>query len=236
MKVKEWLLSVPGVFIAAAALTLIVLAESMFPAWSPYFMVYAALAIILPLVLGTYPFGSFAEVIRKHWRLTLGVFLAAVIVDQGLAGWAYQRILDSFGVGANPFYSLEAALKTLADGAAFKFGISPEAAMALYAVFLLLWAPVGEELFYRGYMQGALRSPLGFGGSALASAAFFGIRHATHFFFLYPRIPWGAAAAWVVSAFVFGLFMSFLCEKTRSLFPPILVHAGVNLVGFLLLL
>jgi len=43
-----------------------------------------------------------------------------------------------------------------------------------------------------------------------------------------------AAASWVAGAFVFGLFMSYLYEKTRSLYPVILVQAGVNLIEILL--
>jgi membrane protease YdiL (CAAX protease family) len=62
------------------------------------------------------------------------------------------------------------------------------------------------------------------------SAAFFGIRHATHLFFLWPNVPWIAAASWAAGAFVFGLFMSYLYEKTRSLYPLMLVHAGVNII------
>ena len=230
MTLKNWLLTVGGALVVATVLTLIVLAESIFPPWAPYFMVYAALAVIIPLVAGTYPFGSFREVFRTHWKLILGVFALAVVVDQGVAGWLYQRVLDMFGVGAHPFYSLDAALETLAEGAAFKFGVSPDAALGLYALFIVLWAPIGEELFYRGYLQGVLRSKWGFAASALVSAAFFGIRHATHFFFLYPQVPWVAAASWVVSAFAFGLFMSYLFEKTRSLYPLIVVHAAVNLI------
>lgn len=234
MKRKNWFLSVPGALTTAAVLTLTALAESYFPPWAPYFIVYAVLAILIPLALGSCAFGSFREAIGGHWKLILGVFALAVIVDQGIAGWLYQRVLDVFGAGGDPYYSLDAALEKLADAAAGKFGISPDAALGLYALFILLWAPIGEELFYRGYLQGALRSAGSFRASAPVSAVFFGIRHATHFFFLYPDIPWVAAASWAASAFVFGLFMSYLYEKTRSLYPLILVHAGVNLLEIVL--
>jgi membrane protease YdiL (CAAX protease family) len=220
--------------VTAALLTLIVLAESMFPPWAPYFIIYAALAIIIPLALKTVQFGSFRNVLRSHWKLILGIFLAAFMVDQGIFTGLYQSILDVFGVGGDAFYSLSAATRVLADEAARKFHITSDTAMALYALFLIVWAPIGEELFYRGYMQGTLRAFFGFKASALVSAAFFGIRHATHLFFLWPNVPWVAAASWVVGAFVFGLFMSYLYEKTRSLYPVMLVHAGVNLIETLL--
>ncbi len=230
MGLKTWLLSRMGVFGVGTGLTLIVLAESIFPPWAPYFIIYALLALFIPLALRTYQLGSFRAVMRDHWRLTLGVFVIVVICDEGIFTWLYERILAGLGLGGNPLYSLNAALEALADKAATKFGITSDAAMLLYALFVLVWAPVGEELFYRGYMQGVLRRFGSYKASALASAAFFGIRHATHLFFLWPDVPWVAAGSWVVGAFVFGLFMSYLYEKTHSLYPPVLVHLGVNLI------
>jgi membrane protease YdiL (CAAX protease family) len=168
--------------------------------------------------------------LRTHWKLILGIFLLALAVDEGIFTLLYQRILDGFGVGGNTFYSLNAAVNVMTGAAAKKLNISQDAALMLYALFLVVWAPIGEELFYRGYMQGVLRKVGGFRMSALVSAAFFGIRHATHLFFLWPNVPWVAAASWVVGAFVFGLFMSYLYEKTRSLYPTMLVHAAVNII------
>lgn len=234
MKLKSWFLSGTSVVGIGVVLTLIVLGESIFPPWAPYFIVYAFLAIFIPLALKTYAFGSFRAVLRSKWKLILGIFVVAVIWDGGIATWLYQRILDGFRVGGNPFYSLNAAIEVLTGEAARKFSITRDTALGLYALFIVVWAPIGEELFYRGYMQGALRQSRSFKVSALVSAAFFGIRHATHLFFLWPNVLWIAAASWVVSAFVFGLLMSYLYEKTGSLYPPMLVHAGVNLIGIVL--
>jgi membrane protease YdiL (CAAX protease family) len=209
---------------------LIVLTESIFQPWAPYFIIYAILAIVIPLVLKTYQFGSFGTVFRSHWKLILGIFVLALVVDEGIFTLLYQRILDGFGVGGNAFYSLHAAVNVMPGAAAKKLYISPDAALMFYALFLVVWAPIGEELFYRGYLQGVLRKNGGFRMSALVSDAFFGLRHATHLFFLWPNVPWVAAASWVVGAFVFGLFMSYLYEKTRSLYPTMLVHAAVNII------
>jgi membrane protease YdiL (CAAX protease family) len=234
MKLRTWLLSETGVIGTGTVLTLIVLAESIFPPWAPYFIVYAFLAILIPLALRTYQFGSFRTVLKTHWRLILGIFVVAVIWDIPITTWLYERVLVRFGVSGNPFYSLDAALEVLADAAARKFGITADTAFMLYGLFILIWAPVGEELFYRGYMQGALRQHASFNVSTLVSAAFFGIRHATHLFFLWPNVPLVAAVNWTVGAFVFGLLMSYLYEKTHSLYPPMIVHVGINLVETIL--
>jgi membrane protease YdiL (CAAX protease family) len=157
MKLKAWFLSSTGVMVIATLLTLIVLAESIFPPWAPYFIVYAFLAILIPLVLKTYQFGSFRTVLRSHWKLILGIFIVALIVDGGIFTLLYQRILDSLGIGGNPLYSLNAAIEVMAGEAARKFNVTRDTALLLYSLFLVVWAPIGEELFYRGYMQGALR-------------------------------------------------------------------------------
>ena len=234
MKIQNRLLSKIGIIGIATALTIIVLVESIFPPWAPYFIIYAILAILIPWLLRTYQFGSFWTVLKNNWQITLIIFAIAFILDEGIFTWLYEHILIGLGLGGNPYYSVDAALGLIASNAAQKFNITPDQAMMLYALFILAWAPIGEELFYRGYIQGALRKHGSFRMSALVSATFFGIRHATHFFFLWPNIPLAAAISWAVSTFVFGLLMSYLYEKTHSLFPPMLVHLGVNLVELIL--
>lgn len=230
MKLKAWLLSCKGCIAAGMALTLIVLAESIFPPWAPYFIIYAFLAILIPLLLKTYSFGAFRNVMRSGWLLTLGVFAIALVVDQGVFTRLYEWVLAVLGLRGDVFFSLDAALTTVAAKAAGKFNITQDMAMTLYALFILIWAPIGEELFYRGYMQGTLRRCYSFNISALVSAAFFGIRHMTHLFFLWPDVPYIAACIWALSAFIFGLLMSWLYERTRSLYPVILSHAVINVI------
>jgi membrane protease YdiL (CAAX protease family) len=233
MKIKRRLLSGSGAIWLSVVLTAVVLFESKWTPWAPYFIIYAVLAVFFPLYLRAGRFGSVADTFRRHWKLIAGVLLAAIFFDEVVFHWLYQRVLGAFGVGADPFYSLDAAIGVMITAVSAKFRISSDAARMLYAFFILVWAPVGEELYYRGYLQGVLRRTRGFGASALISSFFFGIRHATHLFFLWPAVPWAAAAAWVTGAFVFGLWMNWLYEKTNSLYPPMLVHVVVNVVELL---
>ena len=83
MKIRNWLLTERGVVWTSIILTIIVLLESRIAPWSPYFIVYAAMAIAIPIVLKTYRFGSFRDAMRKYWKifiaiLVLGVFFLAV--------------------------------------------------------------------------------------------------------------------------------------------------------------
>jgi len=229
-QLKPWLLSSGGVVTVAALLTLIVLAESFLLPWSPYFAVYAVLAIAIPLGLKTYKLGRFRTVMASAWLLTLGIFVLDLLWDQGVWGWLYQRVLDGFGVGADPFWSIDAAMEAMLQKTVPDLGISLETSQMILALLMLVWAPVGEELFYRRYVYGALRRRHGFWAAALTSATFFGVRHAAHFFYLWPQVAWGAAAAWALSTFAYGIYISYLYEKTGSLYPPIVEHVLINVV------
>jgi hypothetical protein len=228
----SWLLTKRGAISVATALTALVLAESIWLPLAPYFVLYAILAILIPLFLRTYQFAPIGATLKNHWKWIIGVFALDFMWGQVFNG-LYERVLVNWKLDGNPFYSLNAAIDVLANAAAHKFAITPDVALTIYALFILLWAPVGEELFYRGYLQGVLRRSWGFKPAALVSAAFFGIRHATHLFFLWPDVPVAAACIWVVSAFGSGLLMSYLYEKTRSLLPPMLVHAALNVIEIL---
>lgn len=232
-KTKNWLLTTNGVIGISTLLTSIVLVESIFPPWAPYFIVYAILAILIPSVLKTARFGSFRTALTSHWKIFLGCLVVAVIWDQGIFTQLYEYSLNRLGIGNDPFYSLNTASEILLDAAATKLDITVDSATILYALFVLVWAPIGEELFYRGYIQEVLRDTKGFRVAALVSAAFFGIRHATHLFFLWPNVPLVAAGIWSINAFGGGLLFSYLYEKTNSLYLPMLVHAGTNIVGII---
>ncbi len=230
MKLKTWLLSSSGVLVVSTVLTLIVLAESRFPPWAPFFIIYAVLAIVIPLALKTYQFGRFRTVMASAWLLTLAIFALDVIWDQGVWTWLYERVLTSLGIGSDPFYSVSAAMDVMLQKTVPDLGISLDTSQMILAFFMLIWAPIGEELFYRGYVYGTLRKRHSFWAAALISAAFFGVRHATHFFYLWPSVPWVAAGVWTVSTFGYGIYISYLYEKTDSLYPPILEHILINIV------
>jgi membrane protease YdiL (CAAX protease family) len=231
MKIRNWLLTERGVVWTSIILTIIVLLESRIAPWSPYFIVYAAMAIAIPIVLKTYRFGSFRDAMRKYWKIFIAILVLGVFFDKVVFTWLYQWGLDRFGVGGDPFYSLNAAIVDMIDAVAVKFSVTPDSAQMLYAFFVIIWAPVGEELYYRGYLQGVLRRTRGFTFAAIVSSIFFGIRHATHLFFLWPDLPWVAMACWVAGAFVFGLLMNYLYERSQSLYLPMLVHFLVNIIG-----
>jgi membrane protease YdiL (CAAX protease family) len=90
----------------------------------------------------------------------------------------------------------------------------------------VVWAPVFEELAFRGLLYPTLRLRLPPWPAALLSAALFGVAHGY-------GLQGFAAVTWSGMVWALGY------ERTRSLLPGILAHAASNLLattGFLLLL
>jgi hypothetical protein len=90
----------------------------------------------------------------------------------------------------------------------------------------VVWAPVFEELAFRGLLFPTLRLRLTGWSAALLSAAIFGIAHGY-------GVQGFAAVTWS------GMIWALGYQGTRSLLPGMLAHAASNLLAtatFLLLL
>jgi len=75
-------------------------------------------------------------------------------------------------------------------------------------------APVGEELFFRGFVFGGFRPRYGWQKAAVLSAALFAAVHLRWFTFL-PEL-------------VLGYLLAYLYERSNSIWPGMLLHAGLN--------
>lgn len=75
-------------------------------------------------------------------------------------------------------------------------------------------APLGEEVFFRGYLLPALAEPWGRSGAVLLSSAAFAAIH-------------GHAAA-LPAYFVYGVGLALAARRTGSLMVPIVAHSVVN--------
>ena len=221
-----------AILVLTTALTVLVWLESFLPPWAPFFLIYAILAIAIPLWARSYRLGSAKEAFITRWKLFLALLTLTLLVDLGLS-LTYELALHAIGLAGHPYYDLGAALEALARAAAKRFGTTPEVAILIYALYILIWAPVGEELFYRGYMYGGLRERWHPVAAALVSSAFFGIRHATHLALLSP-FPVLAASWWAFHAFCFGLVMAYAYERSGTLYVPAAAHFIANLVSLLL--
>jgi membrane protease YdiL (CAAX protease family) len=88
--------------------------------------------------------------------------------------------------------------------------------LALLATNYILFAPIAEELLFRGWIYTGLRRGLGFGATLLATSL------------LFAAIHWEPRHMALVLPLAFAL--GFIRERTGSIKPTIALHAGYNLV------
>ncbi len=133
----------------------------------------------------------------------------AVAVVYLLIG-AYIRVIDASGLEA--LKGQPAVLDaTSRDGIA----------MALYGVTTVVAAPLGEEVFYRGFVFGGFAS-WGFWPAAAVSSALFAISHLD--------------ASTLIPFTLVGITLCWLYWRSGSLWDAIAFHSMFNLLSFILLL
>ena len=92
-------------------------------------------------------------------------------------------------------------------------------------ILVSLLVGFAEELLFRGVVQPALESPLGWLGAIVVSNVLFGLAH------FYSR-------AYVVAAALLGVYMGLMLDAgtERNLLTPMLTHAVYDYVAFLLVM
>lgn len=86
---------------------------------------------------------------------------------------------------------------------------------------IVIFAPMSEELLFRGLLFGELKKNINVYIAGLLQATLFGIIHG--------NIIWG------IIAFLSAVFYAFLFERFNSIFAPLVGHMSVNLLAFILL-
>ena len=86
----------------------------------------------------------------------------------------------------------------------------------LNTLVIAFWAPFAEEVFFRGFLLGALVWRVGPMRAALISSAIFAAAH--------------VSIGTMIPIFVIGMLLSWLYLKTRSLWPPLTAHMAQNLI------
>jgi membrane protease YdiL (CAAX protease family) len=95
--------------------------------------------------------------------------------------------------------------------------------LALLAPIVILAAPFGEEIFFRGFLYQSLRRRFSVWPAAVLSGIFFGLVHlgGVAFFLIVP------------SLIAVGIGLALVFERRRSLLASMAAHAAFNLVGYL---
>ncbi|MCL4766926.1 MAG: CPBP family intramembrane metalloprotease [Hyphomicrobiaceae bacterium] len=95
----------------------------------------------------------------------------------------------------------------------------------LFALVIVVGAPLSEEILFRGFLQSALaQTRLGYFGAALLTTLAWTVLHA------------GYSGLGLLEVFIAGLFFSWLLWRTGNLWVPLVCHAFYNGVVLLALL
>lgn len=229
-----------GVIAIGILVTGVALLDTVVAPWSPFILAHAALALALPILWGTWSFGRLATVRRSSWAL---VIIVPIVFQIGAGLWddmLWPGIVRLAGVdpaaSTGSYHTLTAALPAVFEAGAARLGWPVERVTWAYFGFIVLWAGLGEELFYRGYVYGTLRKRgVGAVRAAIVSSALFGVRHAAQLAPVHPY-PLAAAISWVAIAFVIGLALAWIYDRCASLWPAVLAHYFFNLIPLLGLL
>ena len=96
----------------------------------------------------------------------------------------------------------------------------------LAGILIVIVAPISEEIFFRGFLFNGFRRGVPTIAAAVLASAIWGIFHYTG------AGTWGV----VLQITVFGFWLSWLYERTGSIYPTMAVHAVNNAIAFAVLI
>jgi membrane protease YdiL (CAAX protease family) len=208
------LVTPPAIGVALLAMLVAALENTIAP-WAPFYVVYAALALCIPLLLRESGLRNLRRPPLRYWLIACGLAVAL------------QALFRLMTTGAD-LPGMFGRVFTVAGG---RLAAKPETLAKWYVIFVQIWAGLGEEVFYRGYLQRNLRRRFGPLVSIGVASLMFASRHYTQVLIVWPRVDWGPATIWVAGAFVVGVAWGALYERSGSLWPSIVCHYLFNILG-----
>jgi uncharacterized protein len=161
----------------------------------------------------------------KHYLIAIAAGTALALVCYGL-GWLL------FGLSAdNWFVSIKSSYFNTMDTT----GKSIILLFIIFTIPALLFSPVGEEIFFRGFLQEALATKFSYSKAMVIDSLFFALIHLFHHgivkdgagvIHVYPL----SGFIWVLLMFLSAMVFAVLKRKSNSIFPAIVAHTVFNLV------
>lgn len=146
----------------------------------------------------------------KRWLLILPVagFTAAMGFNHVVPGVfvVLGELAESLGISIDFYESYNEVSQILYSGP-----------LLIQILASSVAAPLIEEFLFRGLLYKRIRTYLKMVPSMLISAVIFGLMHGNVVQFLY--------------AFILGLFFAFVYEKFKTIWAPVIFHAGANLIA-----
>lgn len=101
-----------------------------------------------------------------------------------------------------------------------------------FTLVAILFSPVGEEIFFRGFLQKVLEDRHGRTRATLMEAALFALAHLCHHGILVTAagivVQPVSGALWVAQMFLLSLLFAWLRRRSDSIVPAIAAHAAFN--------
>jgi len=213
--------------------------------------------LVIAVTLGLHQAGVIPHLSGPSWRAFLPFYnLAYTVVFYGIllgvvllfAARHGGRVWRELGLRRPPYWVLplmlplalflqyvtalvSAALSPLLHGMTnpqgcnISQGFGQDAYLGVIAIVLI--APVVEEITFRGFIMGGLRSRVGVGWAVVISSLIFALAHTLS--------VGGSILLLGPSLFVAGLALALVYQWTRSLYPGMVLHASFNLVAVILI-
>lgn len=173
-------------------------------------LLYSLAATLLAFLI---PYFGMNAIRKRHSLAKLGLGTMP-------EGWLWPSVglgvagaLVRMAIGAGLLY-LFPVLEEGAEELAELFAFEQTWQMLIVGLAASFIVPVYEEIFFRGLIHNGIANRLGVWGAIIASSALFGLFHG------FP--------IQIITAFLFGLIVGWLYEKTNSLWPAIICHITNN--------
>ena len=114
-------------------------------------------------------------------------------------------------------------------------GIPVQQLFIIFTIPALIFSPIGEEIFFRGFLQEALATKFSYQSAMIIDSLFFALIHLFHHgivkdlsgqIHFYPL----SGFIWVALMFVTAMMFASLKKNSGSIYPAIISHAVFNLV------
>lgn len=161
----------------------------------------------------------------------------------GPAPPSIRLVLVALGTGLAAYLVINVGLGTLLEVLArftgvelppvqedFQQAARDEQMAPFFAVGAVLFAPLAEELFFRGMLFPAIAKRLGLWAGIVGSAAAFSFAH------LNPGVGGVGHLIIIVIIFPLGVLLAWLYHRLGTIVVPMIVHAVFNVISVILLL
>jgi len=217
------------VFLVLTALTILHFVENLwFVPWSPLMVIFGILAILIPLKYRKREeLGLKRPERRKNFLKYTALGIALSLAFSLAMQTVYPLIIDGLGLKGNIQYDYWAAMDSWIENIMQKFG--SDFGFAWLGLFMLVWAPIGEELLYRGYAFNSFLEKRSFVIASTISTLYFGVRHFAHLTPSLSTLPIASGLLYGIFTIPLAYVWCYVLQKTKSIYPTMLTHFLVNL-------